>query len=116
MVFDSYIDFYNHLKTFPFKDIIFGVSDTIEEDTLYISVLDSKVIRMDNTSFVMGYTYSLVLSVKSVDSPLVGAVANLSQDGLNFVNWSEQSHMYNYQTSVYLPVGKGGEPWQALKK
>lgn len=112
MVFDSYIDFYNHLKTLGFSDIIFGVSDTIVADTLYISVTDSKVIKMDNTSFVMGYTYSLVLSVESVDSPLIGELANLTQSGLNLVNWSENSHLYNYQTSVYLPVGSEGEPWQ----
>lgn len=112
MEFDSYIDFYNHLKTFAFKDIVFGVKDTIVADTLYISVTDSKIMKVDNDSFAIGYYYALILSVENVDSPLVNVLANCSQSGLNMVNWSENSHLYNYQMTVYIPVGSGGEPWQ----
>ena len=111
MEFDSYIDFYNHLKTMPFNDIILGVKDEIVADTLYISLGSSKIVRMDNTSYAIGYTYNLVLSVPEVDSPLVRMLSNCVQDGLNMVDWSESSHMYKYQGFVYLPVGKSGEPW-----
>jgi hypothetical protein len=27
-------------------------------------------------------------------------------------NWSENSHLYNYTGSVYLPCGAGGQAWQ----
>ena len=112
MEFDSYIDFYNYLKTFPFADIVLGVKDTIVKDTLYISLTDSKVIKMDNTSFAIGFTYGLVLSAEAVDSPLVQVLADCTQSGVNMVEWSENSHLYNYQASIYLPVGSSGEPWQ----
>lgn len=112
MEFDSYIDFYNHLKTFPFDDIILGVKDEIVPNTLYISLGGSKIVKFDNTSFAIGYTYNLVLSVPEVDSQLVRVISNLTQDGLALVDWSENTHLYNYQGSVYLPVGSSGEPWQ----
>ena len=111
MAFRSYMNWLEEVKKLPFEDIILGVKDTIQEDTLYISLGGSKIIKMDNTSFAIGYTYNVVLSVKDVDSPLVGAMSNLLQDGLNMVNWSNESHLYNYQGSVYLPVGKNGQAW-----
>lgn len=112
MVFDSYIDWLNQVKLLGFNDIILGVKDTIEDKTLYVSVADSKVIKMDNDSFAIGYTYNLVLSVADVDSPLVAAMSNLTQSGLTMTNWSEESHLYNYTASVYLPCGGGGQPFQ----
>lgn len=112
MVFDSYIDWYNNLLTMGFNDIILGVKDTIEDKTVYLSLGESKVLKMDNTSFAIGYTYNVVLSVEKVDDPLVMKLSNVLQGGLNMVNWSEQSHLYNYQGQVYLPVGSSGEPWQ----
>ena len=41
----------------PLNDVILGVKDTIEDKTVYLSLSDSKVLKMDNTSFVMGYYY-----------------------------------------------------------
>ena len=110
--FDSYIDWYNNLLTMPLNDIILGVKDTIEDKTVYLSLDDSKVIKMDNTSFVMGYYYQVVLSVKDVDDELVRLVGDVLRDGWNMTNWSENSHLYNYTGSVYLPCGAGGQPWQ----
>ena len=48
--FDSYIDWYNNLLTMPLNDVILGVKDTIEDKTVYLSLSDSKVLKMDNTS------------------------------------------------------------------
>lgn len=112
MEFDSYIDWYNNLLTIGLNDVILGVKDTIEDKTVYLSLGESKVLKMDNTSFAIGYTYNVVLSVAKVDDPVINEVANMLQSGLTMVNWSEQSHLYNYQGQVYLPVGKGGQPWQ----
>lgn len=112
MEFDSYVEWYDKVKTIGFEDIIFGVKDTIKPNTLYISVQESKVIKMDNTSFVIGYTYSLVMSVPRVDSLLLLGMGNLVQSGLGMAEWSEKSHLYVYTASVYLPVGKGGQPFQ----
>ena len=112
MEFDSYIDWLNEVKKLPFNDIIFGVKDTIQADTLYISVESSKNIKMDNSIWTIGYTYSLVLSVPNVDSPLVASMAALTQDGWTMQSWSNESHLYNYTGTVYLPVGGGGQPFQ----
>lgn len=112
MKFDSYIDWLNEVKKLPFKDIVFGVKDKIAEDTLYISMSQSKNIRMDNEQWTIGYTYALVVSVKSADSPLINAMANLTQDGLGFVNWSETSQLYNYSGTVYLPCQTGGNAFE----
>lgn len=111
MAFNSYMDWLKEVKKLPFKDVILGVKDTIEEDTLYISITGSNIVKMDNVSFSIGFTYSVVLSVKNVDSPLIGQMADLLQGGLNLVNWSNESHLYNYQGQVYLPVGKDGQAW-----
>ena len=112
MEFDSYMDWLDEVKKLPFEDIILGVKDTIQPNTLYISVESSKIIKVDNTSWVIGYTYSLVCSVPEVDSPLIPAMANLSQDGFIMQQWSQESHLYNYTGTVYLPVGGGGQPFQ----
>lgn len=112
MEFDSYIDFYEHLKTFGFNDIILGVKDTIVDKTLYVSLEETKIMKFDNTSFVIGASYNLVLSVEAVDDPLVGKLANVIQSGLTMQDWSENSQLYNYVGSVYLPVGSKGETWQ----
>lgn len=112
MEFDSYIDYYEHLKTLGFADIILGVKDTIKDKTLYVQLEETKVQKFDNVSFCIGATYSLVLSVKDVDDVLVGKLANLVQNGLTMTDWSENSHLYNYSGSVYLPVGSKGETWQ----
>ena len=77
MEFDSYIDWYNNLLTMPLNDVILGVKDTIEDKTVYLSLSDSKVLKMDNTSFVMGYYYQVVLSVKDVDDELVRLVGDV---------------------------------------
>ena len=100
------------VKQLPFNDIILGVKDTIEPDTLYISLGGSTVAGSDNFSFAIGFTYNVVLSVKDVDSPLIGAMADLLQGGLTLANWSGESHLYNFTGSVFLPVGKSGQPWQ----
>ena len=89
MEFDSYIDWYNNLLTMPLNDIILGVKDTIQDKTVYLSLSDSKVLKMDNTSFVMGYYYQVVLSVKDVDDELVRLVGDVLRDGWNMTNWSE---------------------------
>ena len=112
MEFDSYIDWYNNLLKMPLNDVILGVKDTIEDKTVYLSLSDSKVLKMDNTSFVMGYYYQVVLSVKDVDDELVRLVGDVLRDGWNMTNWSENSQLYNYTGSVYLPCGAGGQPWQ----
>lgn len=112
MVFDSYIEWLNEVKKLPLNDIILGVKDTIEDKTLYISLQSSKVIKMDNESFAIGYMYDVVLSVKDVDSSLVKDISNLTQTGLTMEAWSNESHLYNYVGSVYLPCGSGGQPWQ----
>ena len=112
MEFDSYIDWYNNLLTMPLNDVILGVKDTIEDKTVYLSLSDSKVLKMDNTSFVMGYYYQVVLSVKDVDDKLVGLVGDVLRNGWNMTNWSENSHLYNYTGSVYFPCGAGGQAWQ----
>ena len=112
MKFDSYIDWLNEVKKLPFKDIILGVSETIEPDTLYISINSSKTVKMDNEQWVIGYTYALVMSVNNADSSLVNSMAGLCQDGLSFVNWSENTQLYNYAGSVYLPVKGGGDPFE----
>ena len=96
----------------PLNDVILGVKDTIKDKTVYLSLSDSKVLKMDNTSFVMGYYYQVVLSVKDVDDKLVGLVGDVLRNGWNMTNWSENSHLYNYTGSVYLPCGAGGQPWQ----
>lgn len=112
MKFDSYIDWLNEVKKLPLGDIILGVKDTIKEDTLYISMAQSKNIRMDNEQWTIGYTYNIVLSVKKSDSPLINSMANLTQDGLGFVNWSKDSQLYTYGGSVYLPCKSGGNAFE----
>ena len=112
MVFDSYMDWLNEVKTYGFNDIILGVKETIKDKTLYISLGSSKVMKFDNTSFAIGYTYNLVLSVSSVDDPLVTKLSDVTQSGLTLEAWSDTSHLYNYVGSVYLPVGKGGQAFQ----
>ena len=62
--FDSYIDWYNNLLTMPLNDVILGVKDTIQDKTVYLSLSDSKVLKMDNTSFVMGYYIKLSCLLK----------------------------------------------------
>ena len=47
MEFDSYIDWYNNLLTMPLNDVILGVKDTIQDKTVYLSLSDSKVLKMD---------------------------------------------------------------------
>lgn len=111
MEFRSYMDWLKKVKTFPFDDIILGVKDEIKPNTLYIAISGSKTVKMDNTSFAIGYTYSVILSVPNVDSPLVGLMGDVLQDGLTLVNFSSESHLYNYTGSVYLPVGKDGQAW-----
>lgn len=111
MAFNSYMDWLKEVKKLPFKDVILGVKDTIKEDTLYISITGSNTVKMDNISYAIGFTYSVVISVKNVDSPLIGQMADLLQGGLNLVNWSNESNLYNYQGQVYLPVGKDGQAW-----
>ena len=112
MEFDSYIDWYNNLLTMSLNDIILGVKDTIEDKTVYLSLSDSKVLKMDNTSFVMGYYYQVVLSVEDVDDKLVGLVGDVLRTGWKMRNWSENSHLYNDTGSVDLPCGAGGQTWQ----
>ena len=91
--FDSYIDWYNNLLKMPLNDVILGVKDTIEDKTVYLSLSDSKVLKMDNTSFVMGYYYQVVLSVKDVDDELVGLVGDVLQNGWNILSfpWKHRS-------------------------
>lgn len=112
MGYNSYMDWLEEVKQLPFKDIILGVKDTIKEDTLYISLGSSKVVRMDNMSFAIGFTYNVVLSVSNVDSPLIGQMADKLQDGLTLIDFGDETHLYNFQGSVYLPVGSSGQPWE----
>ena len=62
--FDSYIDWYNNLLKMPLNDVILGVKDTIEDKTVYLSLSDSKVLKMDNTSFVMATIIKLFYLLK----------------------------------------------------
>lgn len=107
MAFNSYIEWLEEVKKLPLNDIIFGVKNTIEPQTLYISLGNSKNVRMDNFQFTIGYTYNLVISVTDVDSPIISALSNLSQEGMQLVDWSKESQLYNYAGTVYLPCKTG---------
>lgn len=113
MAFDSYMSWINQLDKIGLSDIIFGVKPEIKENTLYIGVYDTQRVGFDNDFMITGYTYDAVLSVPTVDSPLIEKVAQTLTNGLAYVNWDEKSHMYVYSGRVTIPVGAGGQPWQS---
>lgn len=115
MEFNSYIDWINFLTDQGFKEIVFGVKDNIKNETLYIEVADSRSVGTDNMKWVIGYTYNVVFSVESVDNQLLEVLARALDTGPSFGEWSENSRLYNYTGSVYIPVGSGGQPWQQTK-
>jgi len=108
MAFNSYMDWKEVVDKIGFNDIILGVKDTIEPNTLYISLADSKVVGSDNFKFVIGYSYNVVASVPDVDSHLVKELSNLLDSGLEMIDFSNTSHLYNFSGSIYLPVGARG--------
>lgn len=112
MAFDSYMSWITHLEKVGLSDIIFGVKPEIKENTLYIGINDTQRIGMDNDYVIIGYIYDVILSVPSVDSPLIEKVAEKLTNGLAYVNWNEKNHMYVYSGQVTIPVGAGGQPWQ----
>ena len=112
MAFNSYMEWKKEIDKIGFQDIILGVKDTITADTLYISISDSTKVGSDDFRWVIGYTYTVIASVQNVDSPLIAQLAEFLDDGLQLLGFSDSSHLYNYQGSVYLPVGSGGQAWE----
>lgn len=112
MAFNSYIEWKQAVDKIGFADIILGVKDTIEPNTVYIQVSGSKVVGSDNFKFVIGYSYSVVASVPEVDSHLVKELSELLDSGLEMVNFSETSHLYNFSGTIYLPVGSKGDAFE----
>ena len=111
MVFNSYTEFKKALDAIGFSDVILGVKDTIQENTVYISLAGSKKTGADDFSWVIGYTYNLVASVPDADSSLIKQLSEILSGGLTFVSYSDSSHLYNFSGHVYLPVGQKGEAW-----
>src|SRR5574337_2102267 len=112
MVFNSYTEFMETLSTIGFQDIILGVKDTITENTVYITLAGSKKTKADAFSWVIGYTYNVVASVTDVDSHLVQQLSELLSGGLEYVDYSDSSHLYSFSGSVYLPTGQKGQAWE----
>lgn len=52
MVFNSYTEFKKALDAIGFSDVILGVKDTIQENTVYISLAGSKKTGADDFSWV----------------------------------------------------------------
>ena len=111
MVFNSYAEFMETLETIGFADIILGVKDTITANTVYITLAGSKKTGADGFSWVIGYTYNVVASVEDVDSHLIQQLSELLS-GLEYVDYSDSSHLYSFSGSVYLPTGQRGQAWE----
>lgn len=116
MEFNSYIDWIGFLSSHGFKEIVFGVKDNIKNETLYIEVAGSKSVGTDNMKWVIGYTYHIIFSVESVDNKLLEVLADVLDTGPTFLEWNENSRLYYYEGTVYLPVGNGGQPWEQQKE
>lgn len=112
MVFNSYTEFMETLSTIGFQDIILGVKDTITANTVYITLAGSKKTGADGFSWVIGYTYNVVASVTDVDSHLIQELSELLAGGLEYVDYSDSSHLYSFSGSVYLPCGSKGQAWE----
>lgn len=112
MAFNSYMEWKEAVDKIGFNDVILGVKDTIEPNTLYISLADSRVVGSDNFKFVIGYTYNIVASVPNVDSNLIAQLSELLDSGLEMIDFSNTSHLYNYSGNIYLPVGAKGQAWE----
>lgn len=112
MAFNSYMEWKEAVDKIGFNDVILGVKDTLDKNTLYIQIASSKVVGADNFKFVIGYTYNVVASVENVDSRLVAQLAELLDSGLEMIGFSDTSHLYNYSGNVYIPVGSKGQAWE----
>lgn len=112
MVFNSYTEFKKELDQIGFSDIMLGVKDTIQADTVYISLAGSKKAGADDFSWVIGYTYSIVASVSDADSNLIKKLSELVSGGLSFIEYSDNSHLYIFSGQVYLPIGQKGDAWE----
>ena len=110
MVFNSYTEFMETLETIGFADIILGVKDTITADTVYITLAGSKKTGADGFSWVIGYSYNIVASVENVDSHLIQQLSELLA-GVEYVDYSDSSHLYSFSGKVYLPCGSKGQAW-----
>lgn len=110
MAFDSYIEFKKAVETIGF-DIILGVRDTITENTAYLTLNSAKKIGSDNFKFVIGYSYTVTASVEDADSHLIQQLSECL-DNIEFVNYSDASHLYIFSGTIYLPVGQGGQAWE----
>ena len=72
----------------------------------------SKKTGADGFSWVIGYTYNVVASVTDVDSHLIQELSELLSGGLEYVDYSDSSHLYSFSGKVYLPCGSKGQAWE----
>ncbi|MCJ1998479.1 hypothetical protein [Pseudolactococcus paracarnosus] len=110
MEFDSYKDFKQAIEAIGFE-VILGVKDTMSANTAYLTLNSAKKIGSDNFKFVIGYSYTLVASVEDADSKLIQQLSEVI-DSIEFVNYSDASHLYSFSGSIYLPCGNGGQAWE----
>lgn len=110
MEFDSFSDFKITLETIGFE-VILGVKDTMSANTAYLTLNSAKKIGSDNFKFVIGYSYTVTASVEDADSKLIQQLSECL-DNIEFVNYSDASHLYSFSGSVYLPCGQGGQAWE----
>lgn len=110
MEFDSYKDFKQAIEAIGFE-VILGVKDTMSANTAYLTLNSAKKIGSDNFKFVIGYSYTVTASVEDADSHLIQQLSECL-DNIEFVNYSDASHLYSFSGSVYLPCGQGGQAWE----
>lgn len=110
MEFDSFSNFKATIETIGF-DVILGVKDTMASNTAYLSLISSKIVGSDNFKFVIGYSYAVTASVEDADSNLIKQLSECL-DNIEFVNYSDASHLYSFSGSIYLPCGSGGQAWE----
>lgn len=110
MEFDSYKDFKSTIEAIGFE-VILGVKDTMSANTAYLTLNSAKKIGSDNFKFVIGYSYAVTASVEDADSKLVKQLSECLDD-IEFVNYSDASHLYSFTGSIYLPCGSGGQAWE----
>lgn len=110
MGFESYKDFKQAIEAIGFE-VILGVRDTMSANTAYLTLNSSKKIGSDNFKFVIGYSYTVTASVEDADSHLIQQLSEVI-DSIEFVNYSDASHLYSFSGSVYLPCGQGGQAWE----
>lgn len=110
MEFDSYKDFKSAIEAIGFE-VILGVRDTMSANTAYLTLNSAKKIGSDDFKFVIGYSYTLVASVEDADSHLIQQLSECI-DSIEFVNYSDASHLYSFSGTIYLQCGSGGQAWE----